>query len=118
MHPSPTPDGNLALYYHPAYLEHDTGQHPENADRLRGIITALDRYGIPENDLLKPDPANLDLLAHVHDPRYIAAIEKAARSGGGYWDYDTIISPASYDAALHAAGAAAAAVDSAMAGVR
>src|SRR5687767_5536695 len=116
MHPFSTRDGSLALYYHPAYLDHDTGQHPENADRLRGIITALDRHGIPESDLLKPDPADLDLLAHVHDPRYIAAIEKASRSGGGYWDYDTIISPASYDAALLAAGAATAAVDSAIAG--
>ena len=117
MHSFPARDGSLALYYHPAYLEHDTGQHPENADRLRGIITALDRYGIPESDLLKPEPVDLDLLAHVHDARYIAAIEKAARSGGGYWDYDTIISPASYDAALLAAGAATAAVDSAIAGM-
>lgn len=117
MDPFPARDSTLALYYHPTYLEHNTGQHPENADRLRGIISSLDRYGIPESDLLKPEPVDLDLLAHVHDARYIAAIEKAARAGGGYWDYDTIISPASYDAALLAAGAATAAVDSAIAGV-
>ena len=112
----PAPHSNLALYYHPAYLEHDTGQHPENADRLRGIISALARYGIPENQLHKPGPVDLDLLSNMHDARYIATIEKAARSGGGYWDYDTIISPDSYDAALLAAGAAAAIVDSAVLG--
>ncbi len=56
------------------------------------------------------------LLAEVHDPRYVAAVEKVAQRGGGYWDMDTYISPGSYRAAALAAGAAAAAVDSAMAG--
>ena len=29
------------LYYDPIYLEHDTGGHPEKADRLRCIVKHL-----------------------------------------------------------------------------
>jgi acetoin utilization deacetylase AcuC-like enzyme len=117
MEPEISP-GGLAIYYHPSFLEHDTGHHPESAGRLRAILQALRSHGIPESRLLKPGPAELDLLTQVHSARYINIIERAARSGGAYWDLDTYISPASYDAAVIAAGAAAAAVDSAMEGMR
>jgi acetoin utilization deacetylase AcuC-like enzyme len=118
MHPDTQPGDGLALYYHPAYLEHDTGHHPEQPGRLRAILNALAAYGLPESKLLTPDPVDPNLLAKVHDPRYIAAVERAARTGGGYWDLDTYISPASYDAAILAAGASTAAVDSAMSGAK
>jgi acetoin utilization deacetylase AcuC-like enzyme len=110
--------GGVALFYHPAYLEHDTGVHPESADRLRAVLRALDRLGIRESDLLRPDPVDQDLLAEVHSPRYIRTIQAAASTGGGYWDLDTYISPGSYDAAVLAAGAAVAAVDNVMSGAR
>jgi acetoin utilization deacetylase AcuC-like enzyme len=58
------------------------------------------------------------LLKEVHSPRYIYALEEAAKSGGGYWDLDTVISPGSYEAAVLGAGAATAAVDSVMQGAR
>jgi acetoin utilization deacetylase AcuC-like enzyme len=116
MHPDPQPGDGLALYYHPVYLEHDTGYHPEQPGRLRAILSALEAYGLPESKLLTPQPVDPGILAKVHDLRYIAAVEKAARSGGGYWDLDTYISPASYDAAILAAGAATSVVDSAMSG--
>jgi acetoin utilization deacetylase AcuC-like enzyme len=112
------PTDSLALYYHPAFLLHDTGYHPESPARLRAILAALEAYGMPESSLLKPDPADLDLLGQVHDPRYIRIIEQVANSGGGLWDLDTVISEGSYQAAMLAAGAACAAVDSAMQGVR
>ena len=112
----PAPKGNVALFYHPAYLEHVMGDHPEAAGRLLGILAALDARGITENDLRKPCAADPDLLAAVHDPRYIAALEKGAESGGGYWDADTYISPGSYKAAVMAAGGAVAAVDAVMTG--
>jgi len=106
----------LALFYHPASLEHDMGYHPESPDRLRAIVAELERRGVSESDLLAPEPVDMDLLAEVHDPRYVAAVERVAQRGGGYWDMDTYISPGSYRAAVLGAGAAAAAVDSAMAG--
>lgn len=114
----PPSHNNVALFYHPAYLEHDTGAHPESAERLRAILAALDRHGIPESGLLRPEPVDIGLLGEVHDPKYIQAIEAAARAGGGYWDWDTFISPGSYKAAILAAGAATAAVDAVMSGAR
>jgi acetoin utilization deacetylase AcuC-like enzyme len=110
------PWNGVALFYHPAFLEHDTGNHPESARRLVGILAELERRGIPEKSLLRPEPAGLDLLAQVHDPTYIRAVDEVARAGGGYWDLDTYISEGSYEAAVLAAGAAAAAVDAAVAG--
>jgi acetoin utilization deacetylase AcuC-like enzyme len=108
----------VVLLYHPAFLEHDTGSHPESAARLRGILAALGERGIGESDLVRPEGVDLGLLAEVHDPRYVEAVEMAARAGGGYWDYDTYISPGSYEAAVRAAGAGTAAVDAVMEGAR
>ncbi|MDQ5822805.1 MAG: histone deacetylase [Chloroflexota bacterium] len=113
-----SPTDYLALYYHPAFLLHGTGYHPESPTRLRAILTALAAYGIPESSLLRPEPVDLELLGQVHDPRYIRNIEQVANSGGGMWDLDTVISGRSYEAGLLGAGAACAAVDSAMRGVR
>jgi acetoin utilization deacetylase AcuC-like enzyme len=114
----PTPIEGVSLFYDPSYLEHDTGRHPESADRLRAILVALRERGIDDEDLLRPQPVDIDLLSEVHDRRYIEALERGARSGGGYWDLDTYISPRSYDAAMLAAGAAVDAVDAVMSGAR
>lgn len=109
-------DEGLALFYHPAFLEHDTGYHPESPQRLRAILAELERHGVPESALLKPEPVDLELLGEVHNPRYVAVLERASAQGGGYWDMDTYISPGSYRAATLAAGAGVVAVDSAMSG--
>ncbi|MFL5732429.1 MAG: histone deacetylase [Chloroflexia bacterium] len=120
MHPAVDPVANeVALLYHPGCLEHDAGYgHPEAPARLRGILAALRQRGISEEDLIRPEPVDLDLLAEVHDRRYIAGVEQVARGGGAYWDADTFISPRSYEAALVAAGGAVGAVDAVMAGAR
>ena len=49
-------------------------------------------------------------LALVHAPAYIEEISAFARAGGGYLDDDTVCSPASFDVAALAAGAAVDAV--------
>ncbi|MEO5952217.1 MAG: histone deacetylase, partial [Chloroflexia bacterium] len=90
----------------------------ENASRIRAILAALARMGRPGDTLLRPEPASVELISQVHDPRYIDVIKQIAESGGGYWDLDTYISPDSYQAALVGAGAAVAAVDSVMQGSR
>jgi acetoin utilization deacetylase AcuC-like enzyme len=52
----------------------------------------------------------------VHPDAYVDAIQTAAEAGGGYLDADTILSPGSYSAAMHAAGGACAMVDELLAG--
>jgi acetoin utilization deacetylase AcuC-like enzyme len=105
------------LYTHPACLDHDPGRHhPESPARLRAVLAALDD---PEFAPLErreaPEAAREDLL-RVHPRRHvegiIAAIPKTGHVG---IDADTVVSPASGEAALRAAGAVSAAVDAVVA---
>ena len=98
------------LIYHPLCLEHDTGRHVERRERLEATLAAIHRrYGaVP---LEEPEPASLAAIETVHAPDYVRAVADIARRGGGLWDYDTVIGPRSFEAALCAAGAACAAVD-------
>jgi len=46
------------------------------------------------------------LLHTVHPEAYVTLIEQACANGGGQLDVDTVVSPHSFEAALHAAGGA------------
>lgn len=106
---------NTLLYYHPLFLEHETGPHPEEPGRLCAILAYLhERYG-DSLDLLAPRRADREDVARLHDPAYLSALEKICRRGGGYLDPDTPVSERSFDAALHAAGALCDGADALMA---
>jgi acetoin utilization deacetylase AcuC-like enzyme len=113
----PTPPRPTALLRSPRFLDHDTGEHIENAVRLPAIDRELEHQDLIAG---RPDvpfgPADLVDVERVHNPWYVEAIERAADQGGGWLDHDTYLSPASYDVALLAAGAAVAAVDAALDG--
>ena len=95
----------VGFVYHPIYLKHDTGQHPENAKRLMAIMRYLERTG-PWQQLVsvKPDAASVEDIALVHDRQYISYIREMAEKGGGQLDPDTVMSADSYEAARYAAG--------------
>ena len=91
---------------HPASLEHETGSHPEQAARIAAIereLAARDWLGFRR---VESDEVDRDVLTAVHPERYVAAIERVCRAGGGALDPDTIVSPGSCRAALQAAGGA------------
>jgi len=95
----------VGYVYHPIYLKHDTGNHPENAQRLEAIISHLEKTGIIKQLIpVEPRPATVEELALVHEKQYIAHIKEVGMRGGGWLDPDTAMSPGSYDAALYAAG--------------
>jgi len=95
----------VGLVYDPIYLEHDTGEHPENASRLISIMSHLKQTGIEEAiTSLQPHIALKEELEMVHSERYIANIEYIAENGGGWIDPDTFVCSKSYEAALYAAG--------------
>jgi acetoin utilization deacetylase AcuC-like enzyme len=96
---------------HPSSLEHDTGSHPEQAARITAIereLSARDWVGFERVQSRAADRAQ---LTAVHPEAYVAAIEQVSASGGGHLDLDTVASPGSFQAALHAAGGATQVVD-------
>jgi acetoin utilization deacetylase AcuC-like enzyme len=96
---------------HPLSFEHDTGPHPENADRLRAIELALDAEDWHGLEIVEAPAATIAQLERVHPRAHIEAIEAISARGGGMIDHDTLASPKSYDAALRAAGGAVHGVD-------
>jgi acetoin utilization deacetylase AcuC-like enzyme len=107
----------VALYLsHPSSYEHDTGPHPENAGRLTAIEQALAAADGLALERVEAPAASRDQILRVHAPEHYDAIEAFCAEGGGMIDADTIVVPASFGAALHAAGGAVAATDSLLAG--
>jgi acetoin utilization deacetylase AcuC-like enzyme len=103
------------LVYDPIYLEHDTGDHVENSQRLVVAISYLKETGIEEKlTYLPPRPALLEELEMIHAPDYISFVKSKSEKGGGWLDPDTIMSPKSYKAALYAAGGLMGAVEAVM----
>lgn len=94
------------LYYHPLFLEHQTGAHPERAQRLRQVAAHLERTGL-DRRCRRPDwaPASLERLSRIHAPEYLTELAEFARRGGGRIEMDTVVGPKSYDVAIQAAGA-------------
>ncbi|MGN2254475.1 histone deacetylase family protein [Frateuria sp. GZRe12] len=103
----------MRLYTHPACLQHDPGLgHPESPARLHAVLAALDRDRFAALDRIEAPRASIAALARVHDPAYVERILASAPSAGVVrLDEDTLMSPASAEAALRAAGAVVAAVD-------
>jgi acetoin utilization deacetylase AcuC-like enzyme len=106
------------LYTHPACLEHDPGRHhPESAARLQAVLDALADPEFIRLERREAPEAALEDLIRVHPRQHVERMLRAVpRSGHVGIDADTVLSPASGEAALRAAGAAVAAVDAVMAG--
>jgi acetoin utilization deacetylase AcuC-like enzyme len=94
------------LLEHPSSLEHQTGAHPEQPARIVAIDSELERRRwLGYRRLASPEVERQALLA-IHPESHIAAVQRLAASGGGQLDPDTVVSPRSFDAAVHAAGGA------------
>jgi len=88
-------------------IEHTAGEmHPESPERLAAVAAALDRADLREAVTLVEAPlAPLELLADVHTEGLVRLIQGVSDRGGGRIDSDTVVVPASFDAARYAAGA-------------
>ncbi|HEV3263576.1 MAG TPA: histone deacetylase [Gemmataceae bacterium] len=100
------------LYSDPVFLKHDTGRHPEKAERLRAITARLAKSGLIDKCTAGVvQPLTEEAVAQVHGPRLVVQVKQLAAHGGGKTEPDTVVSPASFKVALAAAGACVAAVD-------
>jgi acetoin utilization deacetylase AcuC-like enzyme len=105
--------GLPALVLHPDCARHDTGWgHPEHQGRLPAIVAAIERDTPALLSLLQQHQAahaTEEALLRVHPAAHVALVrEAAARATAARTlynlDVDTVVSPASWDAALAAAG--------------
>ena len=99
------------LLRHPSSLRHDTGSHPERAARITAIEQELGARDWLGWEVRESQPADAALVEAVHPARYVRAIDEFCAAGGGNLDLDTVVSVDSFEAAMHAAGGAAQAVD-------
>src|SRR5437879_11444247 len=94
------------LYTDPLFLRHDTGRHPERADRLRSITARLEKAGLDKKCTAGTYKSlTEDDLTKIHTAREVTKVKQLAEHGGGHADADTVVSPDSYKVALAAAGA-------------
>ncbi|MCH7485680.1 MAG: histone deacetylase family protein [Proteobacteria bacterium] len=106
------------LFTHRACIEHDPGPaHPERPDRLKAVLAALDGDDFARLERREAPAIDVDEVKRVHDPLYVdAVLDSVPERGQVHLDPDTALSPVSGEAALRAAGAAAAAVDAVIGG--
>ena len=105
------------LYTDPLFLKHDTGPHPERADRLRAVTARLEKAGLPKQCTAGTyQPLTEEAVAQLHAPKVVQTVKQVAQHGGGRLDPDTVVSPDSFAVGLAAAGACVAAVDAVLKG--
>lgn len=106
----------MLLYTHPACLQHEPGPgHPECPARLDAVLHAV-RAAFPALPWRQAPAAGRDALRRVHTEALVAQVLDLPIDELRRLDEDTALSPGSPGAALHAAGAAVAAVDAVIAG--
>jgi acetoin utilization deacetylase AcuC-like enzyme len=116
----------LTIFHDPAVLRHDTGAgvfeappsplmaepeaHPENAARLRNMVSILEKGPLADAlDWRRAAPASLDDLASFHDADYLAALSGVPADAGFRSTATTVFGPGSWAAIRAGAGQAIAA---------
>ncbi len=95
----------IHIYSHAALLRHETGPHPECADRIRVMESSLKEAPQLKGRLEWRDaePATERDLLRCHSKEHVDRVTAAAGKSGRF-DADTPYSPQSSDAARRAAG--------------
>ena len=94
------------LYTNPIFLEHNTGQHPENANRLRAILDKLESDKLMGKFKIEAGrTATSAEIKMLHTEKLISEVETASESGAQtLHTRDCVISAQTYKASLHAVG--------------
>ncbi len=108
----------VGYVYDPLYLEHDVPGHPESANRLRAIVSHLEREQVlPQLQRIEARDATTDDLRLVHNAALIDRVAETVAQGGHHWlDVDTYVAPRSCEAGLRSCGGVLAATDAVLAG--
>jgi acetoin utilization deacetylase AcuC-like enzyme len=108
---------DVALYYDPLFLEHDTLTHPENASRVEACLRLLEESGLASR-LLRPGArdASLEEITRIHSPAHVERMRRVGALGPVLVLADTIANTGTFAAAVRAAGAVLGATESSMKG--
>lgn len=105
------------IVYDDRFLLHETGMHPEKKERLKSIMTFLEKKEVLDKlELIEPRKARVEEIEYAHTKNYIEEIESYCAKGYNAIDMDTMICSSSYEVALLSAGGAITAVDKVMKG--
>ena len=101
------------LVTHASAVGHDTGPgHPEQPDRIRWVVRALEQKAFTKLSRMAARPATVAEMSRAHPRTFIEAVLGAVPAEGYMRvDADTILSPGSGAAIADAAGAVVMAVD-------
>ena len=107
----------MHFYTHSACLAHDTG--PGHAERRERLVSVVDALGtaFPGATWHEAPRASRGQLVRVHADALLAQVLETHPDTRLQLDPDTVLSPASAEAALRAAGAAVAATDAVLQGM-
>jgi len=106
----------MRIYTHAACSAHDTGPgHAERPERLAAVTQAL-HDAFPAIEWHQAPRATREQLLRAHAPALLRSVLESMPSQRIMLDPDTVLSPASAEAGLRAAGAAIAAVDAVLGG--
>lgn len=87
----------MKIIYNKIFLEHNTGNHPENKNRLSPF------FHLPDSEIKNGE----EFLTLAHSKKYIDYVKDVCEKGMQLEDdYDTVVSKRSYEAACYATGAA------------
>lgn len=110
----------MLYFHHRSSREHDPraliAEHPDSPERIEVIEAALEAAGWPGCSRIEAPAATFSELELVHAPMLVRYIQRLCLGGGGKLDPDTVVTEASFTAALHAAGGACAMVRELVAG--
>ncbi|TWT30751.1 histone deacetylase family protein [Blastopirellula retiformator] len=95
------------LYSDHEFLEHETGHHPESAQRLVAVTERLEKSGLIDQ-CRRPEwgHATSAEIQLVHTAAMRTSVEGFSLKGGGRIEVDTAVSHDSYHVATRAVGAA------------
>jgi acetoin utilization deacetylase AcuC-like enzyme len=101
------------LYTHSIFLDHLTAPgHPERPDRLRAVEKALADPMFDPLVRLEAPRGSEEMVLYAHPEEHMARVAMSIPEEGlNRLDADTVVSPKSFEAVMHAIGAANAAID-------
>lgn len=102
-----------AIIYHPDYLKHETGAHPERPERASVIAKEIQKRDSIEHQYtwLTPRSAEREDILRCHVDYHYDLVRESCEKDLGELDPDTIISKESFQVSLMASGGVLTAID-------